>query len=202
MRRSNFYTSGFTLIEIIIFIGLAAGILIVLAGFVNNISSFSVYFQSSLSAEADIQQTLNTITPEMRAMAQSNLGNYPIEAASATTLIFYSDIDHDGLAERVRYFVNGLTLQKGVIKPTGQPLQYVTGNEVINNVVRNIVSGSTVFSYFSDSYTGTENPMSLPIDIQRVRIIKITLSVDENVNVDPGPITLSAQVTPRNLRSN
>jgi len=202
MRRTKIYQNGFTLIEIVIFIGLAAGILVLIGGFVNNLSSSSTYFQSSLAAEQDIQQTLSAITPELRAMAQSNLGNYPIEAASDTVFIFYSDIDHDGLFERVRYFVNGTALQKGVIKPTGQPLQYVVGNEIIKNVVRNLVAGAPIFSYFSGEYTGVEAPMALPIDIQNVRVVKITLAVDENVGVAPGPISMSAQVTPRNLRRN
>src|SRR3989344_8693114 len=195
-------SSGFTLIEIMIFIGLSAGVLAVLGLVVTNIASLKDYFGEALSAEQEIQQTLTEMGPEIRSISQSNIGSYPIESSASTTLIFYSAIDQDGLFERVRYFLSGTTLKKGVIKPTGNPLQYVLGNEVVRDVVRNIVPGYDIFSYYDRTYTGTENPLTQPVGVSGVRLIRVTLTVNRNGPQGSGAVTLSERFTIRNLRDN
>src|SRR3989344_3115608 len=137
--------AGFTLIELIIFIGLSTGVLAVIALFVTNVGSLKNYFDESLLVDQEIQQTLAVMIPEIRSAAQSNIGNYPIEAASQTSFTFYSDIDRDGIFERVRYYLDGTTLKKGVIEPTGSPLTYNPANEVIYEAVHNMVIGYTIF---------------------------------------------------------
>lgn len=175
--------------------------MLVVGGFVNNITSVKDYFKEALGVEEDVQQVLTKIVPELRAMRQSDVGNYPIELADQSDLTFYSDIDKDSLSERVRYFVSGTILKKGVITPTGSPLQYEIGNEIVSDVISGLAT-SSVFSYFDSAYTGTGTPMVLPINIPDVRMIKTTLTIDKNPQVEPGPFTLSRQVTIRNLRSN
>ena len=38
-------------------------------------------------------------------------------------------LDDDGLKEKIRYYLTGTTLKKGVIKPTGSPPVYLSANE-------------------------------------------------------------------------
>ena len=195
--------AGFTLIELIIFIGLSTGVLAVIALFVTNVGSLKNYFDESLLVDQEIQQTLAVMIPEIRSAAQSNIGNYPIEAASQTSFTFYSDIDRDGIFERVRYYLDGTTLKKGVIEPTGSPLTYNPANEVIYEAVHNMVTGYTIFNYYDMNYSGTQDPMATPVNIPNIRIIGITLTADQkNQTAGSAAITHSAKVAVRNLRDN
>jgi hypothetical protein len=195
------YRKGFTLIEIVVFMGLATGIILVMGGFVQNIASTPDFIGEALEVEEKVSQALSGLIIEVRSMGQSNIGNYPIESASQSSLIFYSDTNKDAIFERVRYFVNGTNLEKGEIIPTGNPLQYLPGNEVVRVIAENLATTS-IFSYFDSTYTGIGTSMTFPINIPDVRMVKATLSIDDDPLVPPGPFTLSRQATIRNLRSN
>ena len=67
---------------------------------------------------------MKTMVSEIRTASTANTGAYTIGLATDSALTFYSDTDNDGLKEKVRYFITGTTLQKGLTKPTGSPLSY------------------------------------------------------------------------------
>jgi len=193
---------GFTLIEILVFSAIAVGIITVIASFITNLGNFEGYFNEALSVEQEIRQTLSVIVPEIRSAAQSNIGNYPIEAASENTFVFYSDIDKNGLFDRVRYFLDGNVLRKGVIAPSGNPLIYDPANEVIRDVVNNIVLGPNIFTYYGADFSGAEPALPFPINIPDVRLIETTIRADQAENFDAQAIEMSVRATIRNLRSN
>lgn len=201
LKSKRYFSRGFTLIEIMLIIGLSTGIIFVTAFFVNNLSSFRGYFEETLTGEQEIQQTLETIISEIRSIAQSNVGDYPIGVATPTALTFFSDADKDGLFERIRYFLDGTTLKRGKIKPTGAPLTYNPANETFTEVVHNIVLGGNIFEYYDGSYTGGEAPLVFPVPVANIRLIKVTLNVDRPGAESAGQVMLSALATPRNLRT-
>jgi len=136
-------------------------------------------------------------------MSPSSLGSYPIEIAADNTLVFFTDINDDGLKERVRYFVQGTTLKKGVISPTGSPLAYVSANETFTELVHNLRNGSTpVFTYYDTNYNGTTSPLTQPVDISFIRLIKVNMIVDVDPNRSPVPVTVTTQISVRNLKDN
>src|SRR3989344_4644245 len=118
-----------------------------------------------------------------------------------TAFTFYSDIDDDGLKEKVRYFLNGPLLQKGVIKPTGSPLSYNPASEKITTLIPN-VTNATIFTYYDENYDGAGAELTSPINIPVVRLVKITITIDKDPNRAPVTTIFSTQVSIRNLKDN
>lgn len=203
--NKRFYKNngGFTIVEIIIVIFIIALISFAAATFQNDIFSLNKSVSDSISAQDEMRRVFKQMTAEIRSASSSNLGAYPISDLSQNSFTFYSDIDDDGLKERVRYFLSSNILKKGVLKPSGNPLTYNPANEVINNIIHDIVNGPTaVFSYYDKNYDGTTSPLSYPIDVISVRLIKINIIIDRDINNSPGPTTFTIQVSIRNLKDN
>ena len=193
-------TRGFTLLEVII----ASAIVVVVGWLIVNfgidLAVSNIRFNGSLLTQAQIHQTLQIMVPEIRSASQSNGGAYPIATAGTSTLIFYSDIDRDGLFERVRYFLNGSTFSKGVIKPTGTPFVYPTSTEVVYDLVNTMIPG-TIFAYYDeDARTSTSTPLSQPVDILRIKMVRITLIANQGTTSTPSIVGVEDQATVRNLR--
>src|SRR3970040_2041150 len=98
-------------------------------------------------------------------MGPAENGAYPLAQADAQTVTFYSDIDGDGTFERVRYFLDGTTLRRGVIEQTTtQPVTYPPASEIVADVVRYLVPG-TIFTYYPEGFPPELTPIPSPINI-------------------------------------
>ncbi len=92
---------------------------------------------------------------------------------------------------------------KGVITPAGNPLVYSPASEKLFTVMSDVKNGSTsIFSYYDNSYAGTSSPLTYPIQIQSVRLVRIDLTLDANQNRAPVTRTFTTQVSVRNLKDN
>ncbi len=193
---------GFTLVEILIAISIFLAIIGALTLFVINIFNYNSYIGARLTT-ADINRTaLRKMTTEIRSASISSNGAYPIDTASPTSFSFYVDINNDGLKEKIRYFISGTTLKRGILKPTGNPPVYNSPNEIVTDFVKNLTNTSSVFNYYDKNYDGTTAPLSTPININLVRLVKITITSDANPNRAPGADTLTTQISIRNLKDN
>ena len=191
---------GFTIIETLFGVSIFVLVMLALTFFSRNIWSYNSFISAGLTDADTGRQTIKTMTSEIRTASAANTGAYVISLANVDAFTFYSDIDDDGLKEKVRYFLNGPLLQKGVIKPTGNPLTY-SGTETILTLVSN-VTNSSIFEYYNKDYAGTEAPLSFPVNIPSIRLIKITITTDKDANRPPAPMTFSTQVSIRNLKDN
>ncbi len=200
-----FSNHGFTLIEILVAVGI---FLLLILG----IGSILIYsFRSrdviweQLSTQNEGRKVLQDFTNELRSATASSIGAYAIESASTSSIVFYSNIDTDSLRERVRYFLSGTVLRRGVIKPTGTPMTYSAANETIVDVVHDISNGTTpLFTYYDTNYNGATNTstLSLPINVTLVRAVGMYLRMDEKPNLSPTPLIVQGKVELRNLKSN
>jgi len=69
--------------------------------------------------------------------------------------------------------------------------------------VHGVVNGSTpVFTYYNSSYNGNTPPLTLPVSILDVRLIKISIITDDDPSKPPSPINVTTQVSFRNLKDN
>jgi prepilin-type N-terminal cleavage/methylation domain-containing protein len=189
---------GFTLIEVIISIGILSGIILVLSIFSFDIFDFGIFLGENVIAQQEIQLTMRNMVAEMRGMSQSVNGAYPVESASQNAIVFFSDRDGDGLAERIRYYLDGSTLNRGVIKPTGNPLTYSV-EESITEAVHNIYSAGNIFSYYDLNYSGTQAELSFPVNIPAIRLVKINLTVDPNPGDISSRVNFTNSINVRNL---
>ncbi len=198
---------GFSLVEILIVVAIAAAVVIVVSNFGNNVAGLNILVTSELQAKSDVNQSLQIMTEEIQSAETSGNGAYPIDTVGTTTFSFYSDIYKNGSAEHVRYFYSSSTIYKGVIVPTGTPVLYPTSSEVVTDFIDNVIisSATPLFSYYDSSYTGSQAPLQYPISIASIRLAAISFEVQSNQTstIKRSPLEyFSSLVDLRNLDSN
>jgi prepilin-type N-terminal cleavage/methylation domain-containing protein len=200
----TYMTKGFTLIETLI---VSAILLLVMFGitlFMRNTFYFNSVQSGSLSTIQDARSIVRTMVKELRSTSQAADGSYPILTAATNTLIFYSDINNDGIKDRIRYFLASSTLSRGSITASGTPVVYNPASEKISTLatgVRNR-SSSPVFEYFDGTYNGTSSPLVQPVSVAAIRNVRITITLDADPNRSPVQRTYITDVTLRNLKDN
>lgn len=205
MRSRSSTTQGFTIVELLVVASILAVVSVGILVFFRDTMRFNTSIQSSLRSQNEARRILRPFANEVRGATRSALGAYPIELASSTTLLFFTDLDEDGHSERVRYFLEGNTFKKGVTKPTGAPLSYDLDDERIVAIVNNVVATTTpIFQYFNTNYVGASTTQALvqPVSPALVRLVRVNITVDEDPNQPPAPFTLTTQISFRNLKDN
>ena len=196
---------GFSLLEIIFVVAAGSIVVLIISSFSNNLSVLKNIVGQKLQSRSDVEQTLQLITTEIRSAAPSVLGGYPIEAASTSSFTFFSDFNEDGFIDHVRYFFTTSTIKKGIIKPSGSPLGYPSSTEIITTAIDNVTLASAtlpIFRYYDDTYTGTQTPLTSPIDATRVRLVNLSFYTDIGTSTAPRPEFFTITVDMRNLKSN
>lgn len=194
---------GFTLIEVVVSMGIAAILIVGVSIFQKDFLAFGDTLQSGVATQQEAQNTLNQMVWEIRTAAPSSLGAYPIAEADAIHFIFYADDNDDGYPERIRYTLNGSNLERGVIHPTQNPVTYPTASEAVKLVATGVTNGtSPVFEYFDSSASSLTTPLTLPVDIPSIRLVRINLNIDLDTAKPPGATNVTTAVLIRNLKDN
>lgn len=202
-KIKNIKQKGFSLAEVVVATAIVSAIFIAVFGFGQNIFSFNSNAQKNLSAQTDGRRVLKDIVKELRSASPGSQGAYPISLASTTALTFFVNVDDDEYKEQVRYFLQGKELKKGVTKPSGSPLIYDPDDEKVFILVRDINNGLTpIFEYFDSNYAGTSTPLTQPVQITKIRFVRITLKIEPNSIKSLGPVIVTSQVFLRNLKDN
>lgn len=196
-------SAGFTLFEMMITIGVILIILIPLTRLQVNILTYGRFFYNTNIVQDEARRTMQKFSAEARSMTQSGTGAYSIESATDNSLIFFRDINQDGLVERVRYYLEGTDLKKGTIIPAGNPLTYSTANEKISVVVHGVYNdvSTPIFQYYNRNYDGQTAALTQPLDITTIRLIKLNLLIGTG-NSNQDRINLTTQVALRNIKDN
>lgn len=195
---NNKKNSGFTLMEIVILVGILAAITLATLVFQQDFFKVNRLAQGSLERETEVRRLLKSFAEELRSAVPSSAGGYLIEQATDSSLVFFANIDSDDSKERIRYFLSGTILKKGVTKPSGSPLTYNPANEVLQDLVKDVTSAALF--YYDSTYDGTNSALAQPVDVSKIRLVKITVTVDPNGPKPPEPVSVSTQATIRNLR--
>lgn len=189
--------------EIVVVTAIFGIISVAVGNFGSEIFNFNSIASSNLTAQSEGRKVLKTMVRELRSVSPSSIGSYALSQVATSSIIFYSDIDDDGLKERVRYFLQGTDLRRGTIKPSGDPLVYDLGNENLSTIVTGVTNDATpIFEYFDQNYNGTSSSLLEPVQATSVRLIKINLILDKDPNKAGGIINVTSQVTLRNLKDN
>mgnify|MGYP000011744148 FL=1 len=183
---------GFTLIEIIFFMLIISFVLFFLILMIINLSNLDLYLTYGLGNLGEANLFLSEIKRELKSMEISNIGAYPLEEITSTTITFYSDLDNDSLVERIRYFLEGDNLMKGIIKPVGNPLKYNQNEEKVKIILKNLVIPQKIFSGYDINFNET-------YDIAKIKLIEVSIKIKtgskENFYEN------SIVINPRNLRT-
>ncbi len=195
---------GMTLAEILVALGIFSAIVLLTTFFERDVFSLNQYIQEDLDAQIEGRRAVTSMVGEMREMSPSSLGAYPIAAAATSTITFYSDIDADSVKEQIRYYIQSNKLFKSVINPTGNPLVYNSGSAVVTTVSTGVLNSTStpLFQYYDGTYTGTTSPLTIPVDVSAIKLVKINMILERKSSKSTQPLTFTSQVTIRNLKDN
>ncbi len=190
---------GFTLVELVVTIGIIAIISSALAVFVVDNYRFQSRTLTEGQSFGEAQRAVDQMKREIRGATEGENGAFPIAGAGSQTLTVYTDYDYDGDIEQVRYYVDSNILYRGVTEPQATAEVYPPGQEVAEVITRNVANGATpIFSYYTDTYSGSEPPMD-PVVEPNVRIIRLYLVVDTTPGDETGQYIVDTLVNVRNL---
>jgi len=202
---SSKHNTGFTLIEtlttIAIFLVMIGGISLLF----KTIFSGSVQEQSALSTVDQARIVESKFTNELRNANYGIDGSFPLNQASTSQIIFYTTFGGSSTTpNRIRYFLSGSSLMKGVIIPSGSPLSYTATSEVLSTVVTGVSNTSTPeFSYYNGNYAGTSSPLTQPVNVNQVTFVMMNLLIQkQDVRNATTTFSISGGAAIRSLKTN
>ncbi len=195
-----------TLIETLVAIGVA---LIAMEGFtflfLKTWDTNKFVLEEGLASAAASRAT-NKIVIQLRAVQQADNGDYPIESADDFDLVFYCDVDDDGVVEKVHYFLDQANdqLKMGVSNPLAtDPITYPSSDSTVTVVTNYVVNDTDnpIFYYYNDDYPGdtVNNPLSTPTNVGDIQMVQVHLYVNINPVHAPDNINIESFVDLRNL---
>lgn len=195
---------GFTLIEMIVAVAIFAILSVGVITLVASVFTDSTRQGRSLANADQTRKLSNQIMQELRNAIQASNGAYPIAAANAQELTFYSNVDGGTDIERVRYFVQSGALRRGIVKQSGNPPVY-TGTENSQVVQNDVANGAApIFYYYNNSYDdNTDVPLNQPVNIAQVTYIRMNIDVLKRTGTSTtDKFTVSAGTALRSLKTN
>ena len=192
---------GYSLMETIVVVALFAMASLTIMGTILFLYRTNANAIEQAFALQSARKGVELMVRDVREAAYGDEGSYPLVDFSTTSLTFFSDTDQDESVERIRYFLQGSTLYRGVVQATGTPATYATSTEEIAAVsehVRNTDQGVDTFTYYNASGT----VVTTQTDMLDIRFITINLVVNINPSRLPEEFTLRSSATMRNLKDN
>lgn len=164
------------------------------------------YIVESGVTAVQVNRAMAEIVNNLRKIRQADDGDYPIESGDDFDLTVYVDIDADGVTERVHYWLDAANeqIKRGVREPSSAtPPTYAVGDGTTTVIANFIVNDTSqpVFYYYNENYPGDtiNNPLSTPIAIEDVRLVRVLLRMNIDPVRAPNNINVETFVDLRNL---
>lgn len=192
---------GFTLLETLVVIAMLATVGIALSGAIQYFYQKNAFLLEQTVALDSARKGILDTVHSIRQASYGSDGAYPISSVGTSTITFYSDLDNDGIVERVRYYLSDKTLYRGVAEASGSPPSYSGQTETRNTVAAYVSNGETtpLFTFFDANGIQLSTTST---NIAQIASVSIRLDVDLNPNRAPNIFTLIESATLRNLRTN
>lgn len=198
IKRIRSAQAGLSFMEAVVTIALFSLVLTVaMEGIVRLYDTHRYGIEQAL-ATASGGKGVSTMVRTIREATYSDNGDFPIVTAASSTFTFYADINDDGSAERVRFFLNGTMLTEGITPAAGVPPVYSDTYEILHVVspyVRNASSSIPMFRYFNQN--GVE--VTSAADLLTITFVTVRLIVNVTVSTLPQEYTLMGSTALRNL---
>ncbi|MDP3646016.1 MAG: type II secretion system protein [bacterium] len=189
---------GMTLLETLVWVSITSMIMLAITQSIQAFYRTNTYATEQGAAITSAQRGIESGIKTMREAAYSSNGAWPIISMASSSFSFYADIDEDPFVERIRFFIQGGSLMRGVIDPSGDPPVY-TNPETLSSVsdyVRNNEKDVAMFQY----YDVNGNLMTDLTKIAEVRFVQTTVVVNINPDRLPNQFTLRSTAALRNLK--
>lgn len=196
---------GFTLIELLIvmvLMSMLAGGLLTLQYILSQ--SQIVVWRNYVSV-SEANNNVSSLVREVRTAGNGENGAYAVDTAEDSEFTFYSDYDFDGVAERVRYFLDGTDFSKGVTEPSGFPVSYPQVDEKVKVLSENVRNDTTpIFYYYNSEWPEdtVNNPLSTPASPSDVKLVRIYIRLNTAPNAPDKDYILESYSQVRMLKEN
>lgn len=190
---------AFTLPEMLVVIGLTAGVGIALSIVIQNAYRGNAYVLEATSSVDSARRGLSSALQNLREASYGQDGAYPVASAATSSVTFYADVDQDGPVEKVRVYLSSGTLYRAVTNAAGTPPSYAGQPESVQTVVAYVRNDAStpLFTY----YDASGAVLASPVDVSEVRFVTMSILTDLNPTRAPNVYTLTASATLRNLRN-
>jgi prepilin-type N-terminal cleavage/methylation domain-containing protein len=191
---------GFTLIEMLVVIGITGTVGMALTTLIVNFYKTNGYLLQEASAIDSAHRGLEISFTNLRQASYGDDGSYPILSAATSSITFFSDIDGDGSVEKIRLYLLQGTFYRGVTDSTSSPPVY-TGQKEATTTIATYVRNATptpLFRYFD--INNTELSTTTAVDVSKITSVSTSVMVDLNPLRAPDILTLQETATLRNLR--
>lgn len=192
--------SGFTLVEILVVMSIFVFLMVTATDFIIEGIQSSTFGHEQDTAVSNARKSLDPLAKEIREATPAANGNYSFASTTGQVLSFYADVDSDAGAEKIRYYLMGSNLYRGVTKATGSPLTYPAAAEISNKIVDYINNQTDpIFTYFDTYNNLIPNPTA---STSAIRMIHIRLKINVTPAIAPGDYVVDTDVQIRNLKDN
>jgi len=195
--RSN-SQRGLTLLETVIFLGIFILIISAIVASLRYVYRGQRFAFEQADATRSARSGLEQAVRDLREASYADDGAYPIVAMTYMSLTFYSDYDNDGKIERIRYFLDGTDLKKGLIESAGDPPTYDPDDEVVTIVAQNVRNASLWKRLFS-FYDRDGNEITDLTDIDALAFVVVAVVVDLHPERAPDYFELRSSASLRNI---
>lgn len=194
LKRNRGMTLVETIVTLAIFTILSVAIMSIIASFYR----YNAYTIAQAYQVDHARRGVEKLVRDLREMTYSDNGAFPLVSQSTSSVIFYSDIDHDESVELVKYELTNNTLYKYIYEATGTPAVYSllpNKTETISEYVHNVIEDITLLTYFNSN--GDELTLG---EVSDVRQIDIAMVVNVDPIREPGKYHLRSSASLRNLK--
>ncbi len=193
---------GWTMVELLFVMSIFA---VILAGifqlFQWATDSWRRSYYATLARE-EATRALQRMSKDLREATPIN-DDPALYYANSQQLIFFSNVDSDSEPEKVEYILSGSDLLRKVTQPDSTQTPYTYNNNTpevttLTSYCRNNSNEPLFIYYASTTQTLTSVPLS-SADLENVKIIKIQLKIDVNLQQPPAAKFWTVEVTLRNV---
>lgn len=196
-------SNGFGLIEMMVSVFILSLVVAVAAVFFGYyIKNYNFSFQQG-QVIADADFLFARINEEVREMRVSEDGGYPLVVANDNEIGFYSNVDNDDSVEKVRYFLSGTEIIRGVTEPSESIPIYDSMNETVSVVASDIRNTTPIFYYYNQNWPGDNenNPLAQADRLIETRLVKVELVININPTENED-FKIDTEIMMRNLKTN
>jgi Tfp pilus assembly protein PilW len=191
------YKRGLSLVETVVTIAMATFAIIAIGSFTITFYRDHAYAIEQAFAVNSARKGVDRMVRDIREASFSDEGDFPIVSIGPYDIVFFSDIDHDDMIERVRFTLNSGTLFRGQAESAGMPSEYPVDDDsetIVSDYVRNEAYGHTLFRYYD------KEGIEITDYGQIMDVTFVTVDMIVNINPDrlPRDFSLRSSASLRN----
>lgn len=192
---------GLTLIEMLV----AISITIILLGTVSTFLIRSFYLnryaiEQGLNISV-LQNCLHNFSANLREARQAEDGSYLLESCQEYEVVFYSDTDNDGIAEKLTYYLENSQFKLETIEPdlAQNPISYSAGTSTVQTIGGGVVNADLAEPLFYYYEEDAEVPLEAGFSPSQVELVRLRVYANVDTEEAPDSMVMETMVRPRNI---